>query len=529
MTERDRSDSPDPDPTDPTEATANDEVVEERRPRTTVVRRGRNDRVPGWLDTATQYTWRGLLLIVGLAAVLFVLTRLYLVTLPVIIALILATLCVPPARKLERRGVPRLLAAVIVVLGGIGSLVGILALMTPTFINQIQQLVPTVVEGVETTLVWIEEGPIGYDRAQVEEFVQQGMDALEDSAAAIAAQVGTIALAVGQGLAALVLAVVLLFFFVKDGSQLVGWFIDRTPEPHRDTIRAVGARAWVALSGFVRGTAFVALVDAIGIGIGLAIVGVPLVLPLAVLVFLGGFIPVIGATVTGILAVLVALASEGLVAALIVAAIVLAVQQFESNVLQPTIMRRAVALHPVVILGVLTAGAVLIGLVGAFLAVPVTAVIAAVGNELRLRTELTRQGRVAGPAPVGGPGVDPETVTVQFPEDTRLRSARRRRRARTREHIRADGTIEVVERTTPDPDGFDTDEFDDLGDLQTSELKDLRRRTEATAQQAATDADTSPEADVVPGQDEADRPTRDPAATNDDTQTSDDPSGDSSR
>ena len=528
MSEHDRSENQGPGSTGRPDDADGGEVVEERRRRGTLVRRGRNERVPEWLDTATQYTWRGLLLIVGLAAVLFVLTRLYLVTLPIIIALILATLCVPPARKLERRGVPRLLAAIIVVLGGIGSLVGIIALMTPAFVNQIQQLVPTVVEGVETTLVWIEEGPIGYDRDQVEDFVQQGMEALEDSAAAIAAQVGTIALAVGQGLTALVLALVLLFFFVKDGSQLVGWFIDRTPEPHRNTIRAVGARAWVALSGFVRGTAFVALVDAIGIGIGLAIVGVPLVLPLAVLVFFGGFIPVIGATVTGILAVLVALASEGLVAALIVAAIVLAVQQFESNVLQPTIMRRAVALHPVVILGVLTAGAVLIGLVGAFLAVPVTAVAAAVGNELRLRSDIARRGGVAGPSPIGGPGVDPETVTVQFPEDTRLRSARRhrRRRPRTRERIQPDGTVEVVERQELDPDGFDTGEVDDLGDLQTSELKDLQRRTEAAAQ-SATEADADLAADVVPGTDDPTADAETPA--DEDPQTSDDPSSGPSR
>ncbi len=528
--EHDRSEHDGPGSAGPPDATDGDEVVEDRRRRGSVVRRGRNERVPEWLDTATQYTWRGLLLIVGLAAVLWVLTRLYLVTLPVIIALILATLCVPPARKLERRGVPRLLAAVIVVLGGIGSLIGILALMAPAFINQIQQLVPTVVEGVETTLVWIEEGPIGYDREQLEDFAQQGMDALEDSAAAIAAQVGTIALAVGQGLTALVLALVLLFFFVKDGNQLVGWFIDRAPEQHRNTMRAVGARAWVALSGFVRGTAFVALVDAIGIGVGLAIVGVPLVLPLAVLVFFGGFIPVIGATVTGILAVLVALASEGLVAALIVTAIVLAVQQFESNVLQPTIMRRAVALHPVVILGVLTAGAVLIGLVGAFLAVPVTAVAAAVGNELRLRSEIAKRGGVAGPSPIGGPGVDPETVTVQFPEDTRLRSAgrRRRRRPRTRERIQPDGSVEVVEREELDPDGFDTGEIDDLGDLQTSELQDLRRRTDANTP-ASADAGADLEADVIAGDDDTDPASKRQAASDDDPSPSDDPSSGSAR
>jgi hypothetical protein len=127
--------------------------------------------------------------------------------------------------------------------------------------------------------------------------------------------------------------------------------------------------------------------------------------------------------VTGLLAVLVALADQGIQTALIVTLIVLAVQQVESNLLQPTIMKRAVALHPTVILAVLTAGAVLIGIVGAFLAVPVTAVLAAVGNELRVRHQLRAAGHHPGPSPVGGPGVDPETLKAQFPEETQLRSA----------------------------------------------------------------------------------------------------------
>ncbi|MFP4634717.1 MAG: AI-2E family transporter [Nitriliruptoraceae bacterium] len=504
MAEHDPPDGPTETPTSAGRQPEEPDTARPRR-RTPVIRRGRDERVPEWLDTSTQYAWRGLLLVIALTVALYVLTRLYLVTLPIIIAMILATLCVPPARKLERRGVPRLLAATIVVLGGIGSLIGLIALMTPAFVSQVQQLAPTVAEGVETTLDWLEEGPIGYDRSQLEDLFSQGMEALEGSAGDIAQRVGTIAVAIGQGLTALVLALVLLFFFVKDGSQLVGWCIDRTPPSYRNHVRAVGARAWVALSGFVRGTALVALVDAVGIGVGLAIVGVPLVLPLSALVFLGAFIPVIGATVTGVLAVLVALASDGLVAALIVTAIVLIVQQIESNVLQPTIMRRAVALHPVVILAVLTAGAVLIGIVGAFLAVPVTAVVAAVGNELRLRSEVAKQGGSAGPSPIGGPGVDPETVTALFPEDTRLRSARYHRRSRTRELVRSDGTIEVVAREHPDPDRFDTDEFDDLGDLRTSELKDLRRRTEQVQPSSEEDRhEAAPDVEHGPATGDAD-------------------------
>jgi putative heme transporter len=429
-----------------------------------VLEQGRDQRVPSWLDTTVQYTWRGLVLIVGLTAALFVMTRLYLVTLPIIIALILSTLFVPPARRLERHGLPRAAAASIVVIGGIGVLAGLIALLTPPFIDEIQKLRPTVLDGIDRVLTWAEEGPIGWDRTQIEQLFTDAMEQFEGVVGTIAAQIGSIAVAVVEGITAMILATVLLFFFVKDGAQLVDWFITRTPPRHRDTIRAAGKRAWTALSGFVRGTALVALVDAVGIGIGLWIVGVPLILPLAVLVFLGGFVPVIGAFITGLLAVLVALAAGGLTTALIVLAIVVAVQQIESNILQPTIMRRAVSLHPVVILGVLTAGAVLIGIVGAFLAVPVAAVLAAVGNEMRLRQEAQRHGIEPGARPLGGPDVDPELLLPEFPEDTDLRAVRKRRRERVEGQ-----PVKVRRRHRNRRRGRRGDDQDDAGSEPTAE------------------------------------------------------------
>jgi putative heme transporter len=383
-------------------------------------------RVPTWLDSAAQYAWRGLVLLLGLAAALYIIMRLYLVTLPVILALVLSTLFVPPARRLERRGVPRLGAAAIVVLGGFGSFAGLVTLLMPTFIEQAQELGPTIQAAATDVLIWLEDS-FGYDRAQIEAFARDTFATLEGFGSTVVTQIGSIAVAVGEALTALSLAAVLLFFFIKDGAQIIDWFLRLTPAQHRDDVRAVGTRGWVALSGFVRGTAAVALIDALGIGIGLAVLGVPLVLPLSLLVFFGGFVPVVGAFVTGILAVLVALASNGLQSALIVTGIVIAVQQIESNVLQPTIMRRAVALHPVVTLTVLVAGTMLIGVIGAFLAVPATAVLAAVANELRLRKESRRLGIEVGPHPLGGPGVDQELLMPQFPES---RTRRQRRRVR---------------------------------------------------------------------------------------------------
>jgi putative heme transporter len=366
-------------------------------------------RVPSWVATSAAWAWRLLALLAASSVVLWLLIRLYLVTLPVIIALILATLCVPPARALEARGLHRTASAAIVVIGGMVALGGLFAALTPAFIAQVQELRPTVIDAIDQLFVFLETGPLGWDRQEVMGFFEQGLQAAQDRGGEIAGQVVSGAAIAVQGIAALTLAIVLLFFFVKDGEQIVAWLLARTPTDHQETMRAVGRRAWTALAGFVRGTAAVALIDAIGIGVGLAVVGVPLVLPIAVLVFLGGFIPVIGAFVTGLLAVLVALAAGGLQQALIVFAIVLAVQQIESNVLQPVIMRRAVSLHPVVILAALTAGATLTGVIGAFLAVPITAVVAAAGNELRLRHEAASAEVEPDDDPIGPPQEPVET------------------------------------------------------------------------------------------------------------------------
>ncbi len=361
-----------------------------------------------WLDTLAQFAWRLLVVLVGVAGLVLLLTRLYLVSLPIILALVIATIAVPPARRLERRGVPRLLATLIVVVGGAATFFGGLILLVPAFTRQVSDLGPTVSEAFQRVLDWLDRSPFGLDRAEIETLLTDALDNVGQFSGTIATQVGSIAIAVGEVLTAISLAIVLLFFFVKDGEQIVGWFIARAPDRLRDDMRASGARGWGALAGYVRGTAAIALINAVGIGLGLLIVGVPLVLPLTLLVFLGGFVPVIGAFTSGLLATLVAVATGGPTTALIVLAIVVLVQQVEGNVLQPMIMRRAVSLHPIVILTVLTAGAVIVGVLGAFLAVPIAATLAAVGNELRLRGELRSRGIQPGPSPLGGRGVDPE-------------------------------------------------------------------------------------------------------------------------
>jgi putative heme transporter len=344
------------------------------------------------------WLWLGILLVAAIA--LFVAVELAIVVVPVILGLILTTIAAPPTRWLERRGLPPALATAIVVIGGLFALIGGLAALVPLFVTQAQDLGPTVVQGWNDLLAWLEEGPLGVDRGQVEGWLDQGLAAIGEQAGEIAGSAVAVATSTIEAITAFILTIVITFFLVKDGQKVAGWIRERVPAHRRDDVTAFGQRGWESLGGYVRGTASVALIDAIGIGLGLWILGVPLVLPLAVLVFFGGFIPIVGAALTGLLAVLVALASEGPITALLVLAVVAVVQQVESDILQPMIMGRAVPLHPLVVLVVLSAGAKLVGLIGALLAVPLAASISAVGNEVRLRSEHLGQ---PGPEPLGGP------------------------------------------------------------------------------------------------------------------------------
>lgn len=364
--------------------------------------------MPAWLDVAAGWTWRLLVVAVGIVAFWSVMGRLLVVTLPLAIAAILATLCMPAKEWLQRRGFSSLWATVVVVIGGLLAFIGLFAAIAPSFVSQLQELGPTVVQGWDDFLAWLNDGPFGLDPELLDNIVATAESAMSGGGGASSGVVSGVlsgVTTVGQILAGLALTIVLLFFVVKDAPQLVTWAGARIPDRHLPTASALGQRAWSALAGYVRGTATIALIDAIGIGIGLYFLRVPLVLPLMVLVFFGGFLPVVGAFLAGLVAVLVALASGGITTALLTLGLILLVQQIEGNFLHPTIMRRAVALHPIIVLCALAAGGALGGIIGAFLSVPVVAVVSAVSNEVRLRREagLLDDGANAPPDPIGGP------------------------------------------------------------------------------------------------------------------------------
>jgi putative heme transporter len=332
------------------------------------------------LERLSQIIARFLVLLLGIAVIGWLVLKLSLVFVPLMLAVLLAAVITPLVNRLERSGINRLVAVSAVYLAAIAITAGVFAAIVPLFIEQARDLGPTLRDGWVSVSRWLEDGPLGWDRDRIDELV-----APVTSGEVI--PLARIASGAGEVLAGALLTAVLSFFFVKDGPEISEWILARTPAPYRDAVRAAGDRMWGSFGGFMRGTSLVAFVDAVGIAIGLTVIGVPLVLPLALLVFLGGFVPVIGAAITGLLAVLVALAWGGVGPALATLVVVVVVQQVESNVLQPLVMRRSVSLHPVVVLAALTAGATTVGIVGALLAVPVTAAVVAAGNEIRIRSE----------------------------------------------------------------------------------------------------------------------------------------------
>jgi putative heme transporter len=317
------------------------------------------------------------LLLLGAAVVLglWVLAHLRIVVVPVLVAVLIATLLVPPTDFLRRRGVPSAPATFIVMTLSLAALAGIVTLIGPVFFDQFDELERSVDEGVDEVVRWLVEGPLELERDEIDEAVDDAVANLRDHSGEIGQGVLSGASLVAEVVAGLLLLIVLVFFFVHDGRRMWDFTVSLAPERHRAVVDGAGREVWASTAGYMRGVALIAVVDAVLIGIALAIIGVPLVVPLMVVVFLGAFIPLVGAFVAGIIAVLVALISEGVIAALLAGGAIIAIQQIEGDLLYPNIVGRVIRLHPVAILLALTAGTVIAGIVGALLAVPVAAAI----------------------------------------------------------------------------------------------------------------------------------------------------------
>ncbi|MGU3498213.1 AI-2E family transporter [Mycobacterium sp. C31M] len=324
---------------------------------------------------AAAWSWRLLLLGVTLVALLWVVGQLKLIIVPVCLAALLAALLLPAVDFLQRRRVPRGWAVAAVLFSAIAVVGGILTFVVSQFISGAPGLVEQVTRSVDGLRNWLIEGPVHLSREQIDHAGDAVIKALQENQARLTSGALSTAGTVTELVTGAVLILFTLIFLLHGGREIFAFVTKIFPKTVRERVRDAGRAGFRSLTGYVRATCLVALVDAVGIGTGLAIMGVPLALPLASLVFLGAFVPLIGAVIAGGVAVIVALIAKGWVYALITLGLILAVQQLESHVLQPLVMGRAVAVHPLAVVLAIAGGGVLAGIVGALLAVPIVAVV----------------------------------------------------------------------------------------------------------------------------------------------------------
>ncbi|MFC7448864.1 AI-2E family transporter [Rhodococcus daqingensis] len=344
---------------------------------------------------------------------------LWVAVLPVLLAIVVSTVLWPPTRAMTSRGVPAGAAAGITIVAFLGVLGGIIALIVPSVVDQAPELANKASQGITQVQNWFKGPPVNLADEQIDDAVQAVISKLQSSAQAIASGVFSGVSAAGSALVTMVLVLVLSFFFIKDGPRFLPWLHSVTGGRAGRHFEAVSVRIWDTLGGFIRTQALVSFVDAFFIGLGLVVLGVPLAAVLAVITFIAGFIPIVGAFVAGALAVLVALVAKGWTTALIILVIVIAVQQLEGNVLQPVLQSRTMKLHAVIVLLAVTAGGSMFGIVGAFLAVPVAAVMAVVIRYIGEQVDLRLDER----APDAGDDTDTDTEVVAATESGDLATA----------------------------------------------------------------------------------------------------------
>lgn len=338
-----------------------------------------DDGVPKGVKVAAGWSWRAIVIAAAVVGVLYLSNMLAIVMIPVLVSLLLAAMLQPLVSLLVKIHVPRSIAAAIVLIAGIAAVSGVLTLVVNQFVANIDDLVASVQQGLTKIQQWAKYGPLHLEQDQINRFFQDFQkvitDWLTDNQEILA---GTAVDSLGIAfnvLAGIFLTLFTTFFFMRDGRRIWTFLIRMLPERAHEPMAHAGYASWRTLVSFVRATILVAFIDAVGIGAWLLFLDIKLAIPLAALVFLGAFIPIIGATVSGAVAVLVALVSDDWVTALLVLAGVIVVQQVEGHLLQPLLMGRAVSVHPLAVVLAVAAGVVLGGPIGALIAVPVVAVL----------------------------------------------------------------------------------------------------------------------------------------------------------
>lgn len=329
--------------------------------------------VPPGVRGASEWAWRLGLIALALLGLSRVFGRFSEILVPVMVALLLSALLHPVADRLAG-GIPRALAALVTLLGTLLAVAALFTLVGQQTVDGFPALQNDAVNGLHQVQGWLASGPLHVSTARLAQYAEQLTAAIRSNESAIASGALGLAKSATHLAEGFFITMFSTFFFLSSGHRIWAWLLRILPDGARPPLDRAARSGWVTLSHYVRATLIVAVVDGVGVGVGTAILGVPLALPLGVVVFLGAFVPVVGALLTGILAVLVALVAKGPVVALVVIGVVVAVNQLEAHVLQPFLLGRAVEVHPLAVILSLAAGATLAGIVGALFAVPVAAV-----------------------------------------------------------------------------------------------------------------------------------------------------------
>jgi predicted PurR-regulated permease PerM len=383
-----------------------EQVREARRREEPVIETGPSNfsraQVPWAYDLAAAWAWRFIVIAVALLMVLWTLKFFIVVVFPVVIALFISALTAPLVSLMERFYVPRKLAAFIVVVGGLAIVALLLTFVGQQVASSIDDLSGKVSDGLGEIRDWLQTGPLNASDSQIDRWIEDSQNFVQTKGKDLSTHATELGTALGHIVAGFFIILFSTYFFLADGHRIWAWVVRIFPRAARSRADSSGRVAWVSLTQFVRATVLVAGTDAIGVMVVAFILNVPLVSAIGVIVFLGAFIPLVGAFMSGTVAVLVALVAQGPIVALLMLGGVVLVQQIEAHVLQPFLMGRFVSVHPLGVILAIAMGAIVAGIVGALVAVPLAAALNAVVQHLAAYTDVGESGEEAAADDVAG-------------------------------------------------------------------------------------------------------------------------------
>jgi predicted PurR-regulated permease PerM len=338
--------------------------------------------IPYGVQAAAEWTWRLGLIGLGIFLVLQLASFFQVIVVPFLIAVMITALLAPIVNRLQRAGLHRGLGVLVAILTAFLVVGGLSTLVGTQFATGFSDLASQSREGFRQLQELLAKGPLHLSNQQIQGWIDKGTQQLTGNSDQIVAGALSFTSTAGHVITGAFLAFFSTIFLLYDGRGVWRWLVGLLPAAGRERLDLAGLRGWAALSSYVKATILVAFVDAVGIGAGAAILQLPLAVPIGVLVFLAAFVPIVGALISGAVAVLVALVAQGPVVALIMLAIVIGVQQLESHVLQPLFLGRAVSVHPLGVVLVIAAGILMAGIVGGLFAVPIAAVANTMIREL---------------------------------------------------------------------------------------------------------------------------------------------------